>query len=246
MAQKLQPWRPAAAFAEIADALNGAVEARNCSVAPAAALPGATARRTLSFPLPSTAASPITVFVDAARGADAADGSLGAPLATVEAALAMVRRARTGALQGSHATIVLREGVYPLAATLQLDAADSHLTLQAYPDEDATISGATPLTVPWTRASPPPRAAYDWRPGTSDAGFNLQTGVQVASLAAAQSACSALAGCAGFSYDSSSPSPSGAFAVDLKSAIFYTRGSKGSVWGEGEAHVGVGRGGRWG
>ena len=195
MAQKLQPWRPVAAFTEIADALNGAVEAQHCKVAPSAPVqPSApTTRRTLSYPLPTAEESPITVFVDAAAGSDAADGSLTAPLATIEAALSAVRRARSGALRGARATIVLRAGVHALAATLQLHAADSGLTLQSYPDEAATISGAKPVTVPWTRTTPPPRSAYEYRPGAVDDGFNLQTGVQVASVGAAQSACSALA-----------------------------------------------------
>lgn len=52
-AHSLQPWRPAAAFQEVADALNGAIEAANCSVRPKAALGDGDASRVAWAPLPA-------------------------------------------------------------------------------------------------------------------------------------------------------------------------------------------------
>ena len=63
-AQSVQPaWRPLAAFQELADALNGAVEAQGCDVKPnASASPKASAQRVATFPLPTSAA--LVLFAD--------------------------------------------------------------------------------------------------------------------------------------------------------------------------------------
>jgi len=68
-------------------------------------------------------------------GSDAAPGSAGRPLATLNAALARCRQ------PGGARTIILHEGVYPLAAPLQLDARDSGLTLVAAPGESPVLYG---------------------------------------------------------------------------------------------------------
>ena len=88
-----------------------------------------------------------SIFVDAAKGSDAAAGSESAPLKTVEAAIAKARKAA-----GAPSTIVLRAGTYYLKETLALTAADSGLTIESFSGEVAEISGAHPLT------------ALEWKP----------------------------------------------------------------------------------
>jgi len=84
-----------------------------------------------------------TIHVSPA-GNDAAPGSAARPLATLNAVLARCRQ------PGGARTIILHEGVYPLAAPLQLDARDSGLTLAAAPGESPVLYGGRVLTG-WTR-----------------------------------------------------------------------------------------------
>jgi hypothetical protein len=136
-AQALQPWRPAAAFQEIADAFNGGVEANNCSVAPKAgsaaggpalrAVRGSSEpaeRRVLDFEVPSSGA---TYYVAAhgapGVGAEAADGSPARPFASLRHAVEAVRADRAGseAVTAAHrATIVLQAGKHYLREPLSL------------------------------------------------------------------------------------------------------------------------------
>jgi hypothetical protein len=92
-----------------------------------------------------------------------------------------VRRARSAlnlaeGEEPPRATVVLRGGTHSLRETLQLGAHDSHMTFQAFPGEDATVSGAVPVTAKWTKAAAPKRDAYEWKPGAADAQFILETG----------------------------------------------------------------------
>src|SRR5579862_931649 len=85
------------------------------------------------------AAAALPVFCQSATwyvapgGSDQAAGTKAAPFATLE-------RARDAARQRK-GTIVLRGGVYRLATTLELTAADSGVTWSAYPGERPVISG---------------------------------------------------------------------------------------------------------
>ena len=127
-AQKLQPWRPASAFQEVADALNGAVEAQNCKVAPSTkhhalrASANAAERRVLDYPIPSSGK---LVFVSPAGANDGADGSEARPFVSLHQAIAAIRaeRAAAGVTEptiADRATVVLRHGSHFLAQTLEL------------------------------------------------------------------------------------------------------------------------------
>ena len=166
-AQSLQPFRSPSVCQEVADALNGAIEAQNCSISPSAAAASSFSfgtRRVATFPLPT---SGLVMFVDPLVGDDiSASGARGAPFRSLSRALAAVRSARVAAKVSAplapRATLVLRAGTFFLggadAGTLQLTAADSRVTFQAYPGEDVFISGAVPLTgAVWAPSTPPAR-----------------------------------------------------------------------------------------
>lgn len=176
-AQQQQPFRPLAAFQEVADALNGAQEAQNCSVAPSAALKhAATTRRVLSFPLP---AEGLTYYVDPSYGSDVrGDGTAAKPFSTLQHALRALRAKRASlgviASEAPQATLVLRKGTFALGETLHLTPEDSRVTFQAYPGEDVDITGAVPLTgAQWTSVAPPPRDVWEYRPGSLSTGFDI-------------------------------------------------------------------------
>ena len=90
---------------------------------------------------PSIAASAATtkIYVDYAAGSDAADGTLVAPLKTVQRAVAEARSAL------KPVAVVLRGGTHYATTAIKLGVADSGLTLVNYPGETAWISGAHPL-----------------------------------------------------------------------------------------------------
>jgi hypothetical protein len=235
-AESLQPWRPASAFQEVADALNGAIEAAGCAVKPsraARALRGSDVgagaeRRVQDFPLPG--AGTRTFFVSPAVAAGG-DGSQGRPFASVHEALAAVRAHRAASAGGAvePAAIVLRGGTHFLRETLQLGAGDSHLAFQAFPGEDAVMSGSVPVTgVTWTPWTPAARPAYEWRPGGPGEGsFSLEVSTHP-TVADAQARCAALGSlCAGFTYNSSDPAPASPLAYDFKYALFYVPGVAG-------------------
>ena len=141
-ANTLQPWRPAAAFSQLADALNGSPEkAPACNViAPAEyGVPDGSRFRGADLPAEGN-----TFFV-APTGSDAAAGTVDAPFATVAKAVAATRGTP------GFDTIILRAGEYFQPSQLQLNAGDKGLTIQAYPGEDAWLSGAKALTnITWT------------------------------------------------------------------------------------------------
>jgi len=92
-----------------------------------------------------------TLYVDAARGSDANDGSEGAPLAHLATA---VLRARA---LPPPATILLRDSApHRLASPLQLAAADSGLTVANFPGETPVLTSGLLLNTVW-KAAPAPR-----------------------------------------------------------------------------------------
>jgi hypothetical protein len=142
---------------QVADALNGAEEAQNCSVAPKVTA-SAQAPRVPAFPLPK---SGYVVFADPSplRGSDSVgDGSPTRPFLTLERAVAAVRakRAPVGAA-ALPSTIVLRAGTFHLKQTLQLAPEDSFLTFQVW-TRRALGYGKQLVCVPYTlwRLSPYP------------------------------------------------------------------------------------------
>jgi hypothetical protein len=232
-AQKLQPWRSVASFQEVADALNGAVEAVNCSVAPTANKESTSSSRVLSYALPpmGSAAGPV-FFVDPspAKGSDiSGDGSEKYPFLTLQHALQAVRASRSAAgvphaRMAPQATLVLRAGTFYLGSTgtLLMTPEDSRVTMQAYPDEPVFISGGTPLNgLTWTAVTPPPRAAYEYRPGTLSDGFDIAPAGEY-TIEQAQALCNSLPKCLGFSFSGSGPNPTGAVPCAFKYNVFWS------------------------
>jgi hypothetical protein len=151
----IQPWLTPPQLQYVADALE--IARLNCDAAGAAAAliashapagrGGGGGAAAAALPAAPAAAS---LYVDFAKGSDANDGSLAAPLKTVAAAVA---RARAGG-DAAHTAIVLRNGTHFLADTITLGAADSGLSFAAFPGEAPTISGAVPLPgLQWRRVS---------------------------------------------------------------------------------------------
>jgi len=98
------------------------------------------------------------IYVDATTGSDTSGtGSEASPLATLPAAVDLSRTqssSKRGERKSASGTsIVLREGTYFLASTLELDTRDSGLTITSYEGETAIISGGTELDgLEWAQA----------------------------------------------------------------------------------------------
>lgn len=141
----------AAHLQEIADALNGSPEKAagcNVTVPPDLLLSRSSIPRFRPFPLPASSAGTFYVFY--AGGSDSAAGTQGAPFKTVARALAATRAG------GGGGTIVLRGGTHFVASTLTLTGADSGLTIQSFPGEEAWLSRGTPLAgVTWAQVPSP-------------------------------------------------------------------------------------------
>ena len=145
-ARKIQPFRTKMQFQEIADALNGAQESRNCSVSVDVPEDGAGQHEPPSFPIPRGSSS--AFFVDADKGSDSNSGSMSSPFKTISKA---VEAARSSSKQAS--TIVLRRGTFYLSETINLNSADSGLTIMNYQNEEVWISGAKLIDPQWTAVS---------------------------------------------------------------------------------------------
>ena len=84
------------------------------------------------------------------NGSDANDGSFQHPLQTLAAAVNLTRRSRSDP-GAQHARIVLRQGVFFVAETVQLGADDSFLAICSFPGEQATLSGGVQVSgLHWT------------------------------------------------------------------------------------------------
>jgi hypothetical protein len=151
-AAQRNPSLSATKLQQMADALDGTPEKpADChvTVPPALLRERAALGRFGVFPLSAEAAA-AAVYVSYKGGSDAGgDGSEAAPFKTVARALQATRAG------GAGGTIVLREGTHFLAAQLDLTAADSGLTIQAFPGEEAWLSRGTPLAgVAWAPVTP--------------------------------------------------------------------------------------------
>ena len=136
--QSLQPWRPAAAFRDIFDALELASLGCNVSFSLPEVSEVSRARSEAELPHATTA-----LYVDPNAGNDANPGTEAAPLQHVAVAVRLARGL------ASPATVVLRAGVHRLAETLELNAADSGLTIAAFPGESPVVSGGAPIAPTW-------------------------------------------------------------------------------------------------
>lgn len=152
-AATLQPFRDVSLFQAVADALNGAVEAQNCSVAPAGAAAAASASRFVHRALPR-ADAPAVFYVDTNSGSDSAAGTITAPFATIERGLVATRAAAP-----TPGTLILRAGTFYLAAPLELGADDAGLTITSFPGEAAWLSGGRAVSaLAWTPVNTTPGA----------------------------------------------------------------------------------------
>eukprot|EP01065_Artemidia_motanka_P027439 TRINITY_DN32644_c0_g1_i1.p1 TRINITY_DN32644_c0_g1~~TRINITY_DN32644_c0_g1_i1.p1 ORF type:complete len:835 (+),score=217.56 TRINITY_DN32644_c0_g1_i1:48-2552(+) len=125
-----------------------ALQLQNCSgpvLEPAA--PTRAAAGSDPCPLPDAAAT--RLYVSQFGSDTTGDGTLARPYATLTKARDSLRAARRG---GEPADVVIRSGVYAMAAPLQLTAEDSRTRYAACPGERAVISGARRFTVTLRRS----------------------------------------------------------------------------------------------
>jgi hypothetical protein len=198
-AASLQPFRSSASFQEIADALNGAVEAANCSVKPMHL--GGSSSRVAWADLPSAQSGVTTLWCDPTNGSNDGDGSEGHPFLTIQRALKEVKDTRAKlnlAPPQSPFAIVLRSGVFYLDKTINMDSSLGFVSFQSSPGEHAAISGAIPIRdVKWAPFAPPPRDAYETKQGCLPKQFDALAGGMFSAPVAA-SMCDKTATCAGF------------------------------------------------
>ena len=141
-AQKIQPFRSKAHFQMIADALNGATEAQNCSIK----VPDSYGVdvKVMNTSLLSAGVTKI-FYVDSIRGKDSNTGLIKSPFKTIARAVMAARSA------GMYSTIILREGTFYLTTTIELEPQDKGLTIKSYPDEEVWISGGKVITPKWKK-----------------------------------------------------------------------------------------------
>lgn len=165
------PRLTAAQLQMVADALDGAQEAQNCTtpvppslatIAPAAdARDGVRALPRVPLPAPGTA----QYYCDAVHGSDSASGSEAHPFMTIAKGVDACAAAGSSAC-----TVVLRAGTFYQPAAIELSAANSGLTIQAYTGEEVWVSGGVLLS--------DESAPLTWSPfNVSQGGFVVQQGV---------------------------------------------------------------------
>ena len=94
----------------------------------------------------------ISVYVDPVHGSDkSTSGTLTAPVLTMGRGLALLRSKVKAANHAKKGKLVLRAGTHFLDATLQLSAADSGTTFEAYNGEEAWVSGGRLLQPKWEK-----------------------------------------------------------------------------------------------
>lgn len=149
------------------------------------------------------------IFVDAMKGSDSNAGTQQMPFKTIARALSASRSAPHGIADAP--VIQLRGGTYYLNDTLVLSTADSGLTIAAYQNEAAVISGGTHLRdLKWSKSTKDPRiwvTPVKEHLGGSSGGFISSNGALPAgndirkanvTIASAEVWCQGNATCAGF------------------------------------------------
>jgi len=175
-ARKIQPFRSGSDFKILAETLDqpgglpgGATQCFNVTY------DGPNQTFTPTFSVPS--AGPV-FFADVAHGSDATGtGTMTAPFASIEKALATCRAAKSG----EGCTIALRAGVYYASDTLKLTPADSGLTVMNYNGEEVWLSGAKALTGTWAHggADHPSGASAIWKLSLKGQGVKEITGLRI-------------------------------------------------------------------
>ena len=142
-ARKIQPFLTKTHLQEIADALNGAQEAQNCSVSIPDSISGLSQIRMTTRSSPG--ATSTAFYVDAAKGSDSNTGSMDSPFQTIGKAVTAARAA------GQGSTIMLREGTFYLTKTIELGSQDKGLTIQNYENEEVWVSGGKIIKPNWEK-----------------------------------------------------------------------------------------------
>jgi len=137
--KKLQPFRAKESFQQLADALNGAREAKCHNVTVPTDVPD---EFRPIFAVPNAGST----FYVAVNGKDSNPGTKAAPFATLSKAVDATRKA-----SAKPGTIILRAGSYLLSKVIVLGPGDSDLTVQNYNGEEAWISGAKVIHPSWKK-----------------------------------------------------------------------------------------------
>eukprot|EP00463_Aulacantha_scolymantha_P004220 TRINITY_DN5245_c0_g1_i1.p1 TRINITY_DN5245_c0_g1~~TRINITY_DN5245_c0_g1_i1.p1 ORF type:complete len:137 (+),score=26.28 TRINITY_DN5245_c0_g1_i1:334-744(+) len=122
--KKLQPFRGRQSFQQLADALNGAREAKCHNATVPGGVPDVFRP---TFPIPSHG----SIFYVAIDGKDNNPGTKAAPFATLAKAVASTRSASS-----KPCTIAMRAGNYLLSDVVTLDEKDSGLIVMNYQGEE--------------------------------------------------------------------------------------------------------------
>eukprot|EP01083_Nonionella_stella_P076021 206964_1 len=148
-AQEIQPWLAQRQLQEIADALNGAEEANNCSVF-IPKKPGAKRADPVWNDMDMNGYNSNHIFVDYAHGDDDNDGTMSYPLKHIQTAIHKARQRSQSSHTNDTKYIILRGGKHYLNSVMHLNSDDSHLIITNYNNEIPEISGAKPLDCQWT------------------------------------------------------------------------------------------------
>ena len=147
-ARKIQPFRSADKFQQVADALNGAREAQGCNVHVSKTVP--TNRLFVESRLLRRSISGSSVYVDPVKGKDGnQNGSIDTPFLTIGYAVNVTRK------QAGPSTIFLRKGTFYLDDTIELGPSDSGLTITNYQNEEVWISGGKVIQPSWKKMAGP-------------------------------------------------------------------------------------------
>ena len=170
-AHKIQPFRSKTHFQMIADALNGAPEAQNCSVTVPDSY-GGDDNVMNTLPLPAGVTK--TFYVDTIKGKDSYSGSIKSPFKTI------VKAVKAARFAGEYSTIVLREGTFYLTKTIELEPQDKGLTIQSYPEEEVWISGGKIIAPKWERCDVNPSKGVNiYKADISSHDVNVIPGLRV-------------------------------------------------------------------
>ncbi|ETO36597.1 hypothetical protein RFI_00465 [Reticulomyxa filosa] len=157
-AVEIQPSLTMDQLQEIADALNGAQEAQNCSVSPELIdwknLKREKPKRHRTPAKwddlqPSNDKSKVYIFVDVKRGDDANDGTIDSPLQSIHTAIDQKDFFFGMYLKKKKKKSILRGGRHYLKETVTLDYEDSNMVITNYDGESADVSGAVPIECTW-------------------------------------------------------------------------------------------------
>ena len=146
-AMEIQPFLAADKLQEIADALNGAEEAKNSSCVTVPDDWNIIKTKPPSWDDLTDLDSVSSIFVDFHHGDDTNDGSIRFPFKHLDTAIAFARKK-----YGSNfKRIILREGRHYLRKTLEIGPKDNNLMITNFNGELVELSGATLLDCDWKK-----------------------------------------------------------------------------------------------